>query len=179
MAVQEWSYREDKKEWPVGPWTSEADKVQWVDEATGLDCLILRNRSGALCGYVGVPESHPWHGKGYSSCTRTPVCEEGYCDHGPDSMVRVHGGLTFADACHESGKPEESICHIPEPGRPEHVWWFGFDCHHSGDLGPSMIRWNQEHGFSKLDRGDVYRDRAYVEAEVAALAKQIAAAQAA
>lgn len=52
----------DKSTWPRGPWDDEPDKVQWEDAATELPCLIVRNGLGALCGYVGVPEGHPWHG---------------------------------------------------------------------------------------------------------------------
>ena len=47
----------DKSSWGDGPWLAEPDKEQFADEATGLPCLIRRSpTSGALCGYVGVPE---------------------------------------------------------------------------------------------------------------------------
>ena len=46
-------------------WLNEPDKANWIDEATGLDCMIHRGQSGALCGYVGVPESHPSFEKDY------------------------------------------------------------------------------------------------------------------
>lgn len=59
---------------PEGPWTDEPDKAQWIDEATGLDCLIVRNGMGTLCGYVGVDEDHPFFGVGYSQCMQG--CEE-------------------------------------------------------------------------------------------------------
>lgn len=39
----------DKTGWPIGQWTNEPDKVQWIDEATGLDCLIVRHRG---CGHL-------------------------------------------------------------------------------------------------------------------------------
>lgn len=55
----------DKSTWGPGPWQEEPDKIQYVDEATGLPCLIVRNGPtiGALCGYVGVLPGHPLHGK--------------------------------------------------------------------------------------------------------------------
>lgn len=55
----------DKSTWGPGPWQDEPDKIQYVDEATGLPCLIVRNGKeiGALCGYVGVLPGHPLHGK--------------------------------------------------------------------------------------------------------------------
>jgi hypothetical protein len=138
-----------------GPWTSEPDKVVWIDEATGLDLMIHRNPMGAWCGYVGVPPGHPWHGRGYS-----------------DVDVTVHGGLTYAAACQEGDDPAEGICHIPQPGRPADVWWLGFDCAHGGlDLLPGLF----EHtGYSDL--GGHYRDVAYVTGQCQALALQAHAA---
>lgn len=168
MATQEWTTVE-KGAWGSGPWQDEPDKVQWVDEGTGLDCLIVRGPSGALCGYVGVGPDHPWHGKGYSRCLRD--CGEDWCSHSPGTLVEVHGGLTFADACAESEDPSHGICHVPEPGRPEHVWWFGFDCAHSGDVTPASnarMSWRASYD-------EHYRDLGYVERQVARLAQQIAA----
>lgn len=132
----------------AGPWHDEPDKAHWVDEATGLDCLIVRNHLGALCGYVGVPPAHPWHGKDYD-----------------DVYVDVHGGLTYADRCQED--EEHGICHLPEPGRPDDVWWLGFDCAHSGDLVP---------GVGRVSPYETYRDLNYVRDEVAGLARQAAEA---
>lgn len=58
---REWHFV-DKSAWGSGPWQDEPDKAMWTDEATGLACLILRNETGALCGYVGVHVGHPWYG---------------------------------------------------------------------------------------------------------------------
>lgn len=175
-AVREWSRADlDKPSWGEGPWLREPDKVQWVDEATGLDCLIVRQpRAGHLCGYVGVGPDHPWHGKGYSSCVEG--CGEDWCGHSPDSLVRVHGGLTFADACAESEDPAHGICHVAEPGRPEHVWWFGFDCAHGGDLSPATEAYFRDRNPALCSGGwlETYKDRSYVEGEIRRLARQIA-----
>ena len=81
----------DKSAWGDGPWQSEPDKKQWLDEETGLPCLMVRGPHGALCGYVGVPRSHPHYGKHY--------------DHESIS-VEVHWGLTFADLCAPAPTPE-------------------------------------------------------------------------
>lgn len=147
---------------PEGPWKSEPDKVSWIDDATGLDCLIVRNRSGALCGYVGLPPGHPWHGMDYST----------------DALmdVGVHGGLTFADSCDEN-RPE-GICHVPAPGRPADVWWLGFDCAHYLDMSPHELKTSMERNFKypftdpRLE--GTYRNVAYVTAECASLAEQLA-----
>lgn len=152
----------DKKTWPVGPWRSEPDKMQWTDGETNLPCLIVRNPgSGHLCGYVGVTQWHPLFAVDYSQCPEK--CGESWCSHSPESVLDVHGGITFTDFCQE-GKEETGICHIPEPGQPDRVWWFGFDCAHSGDRGPI---------YDKPDYGE-YRTVEYVQYECARLAKQLA-----
>ena len=145
----------DKSKWGDGAWNDEPDKAVWVDAETNLDCMIVRNRLGALCGYVGVPEGHPAHGV---DCDNVRISENEWPD--------VHGGLTFAAACHEGDDPSQFICHIPQAGRPDKVWWFGFDCAHSGDLCPSM----KEYGFSDHDS---YKDFPYVIRDVESLAKQL------
>jgi hypothetical protein len=141
----------DKTGWGDGPWRGEPDKVLWVDEATGLDCMVKRNPGGALCGYVGVGPDHPLHGVEYER---------------PD--VSVHGGLTYSDACW--GDEATGICHTPEPGRHHDVWWFGFDCAHAFDLTPGYTA----RGLEPIP-GETYRDLAYVRREVESLARQLAA----
>lgn len=160
MNEQTWiDARVDRSEWGAGAWDGEPDKVQWTDETTGLVCLAKRHpRSGNWCGYVGVSDKHPWHGKGYSDLP----------DYGPE----VHGGLTFADACQE-GPPDQTICHIPEAGTPDHLWWFGFDCHHCDDYAPGSAAFNRKHGFD--DPSETYKPLGYVKQECADLARQIAA----
>jgi hypothetical protein len=218
VKTQEWT-TVDKSEWGRGPWDDEPDKVQFTDEATGLPCLIVRNRGGALCGYVGVPKAHPWHGVDYSGCTRAEKCGGPYCGHGPD--VDVHGGLTFADSCatpteeryrksgeiaegcraeaakfpkgdsakrvrewEEHGRTFEtwaariqatSICHLVGPGEPDDVWWFGFDCSHSGDVSPAYDRLYADHGIGRLSEYESYKGIGYVKAQIRSLARQLAA----
>jgi hypothetical protein len=151
----------DKSEWGDGAWQDEPDKVQWTDEETGFPCLAVRNRLGAWCGYVGVDASHRCYEKDYD-----------------DVEVRVHGGL-FAAKCDE-GPEESSICHVPEPGQPDNVWWLGFDCGHAQDLIPEMrARYRQlsaETGVSLFNdpQGEEYRTLDYVRAEVRSLAGQLA-----
>jgi hypothetical protein len=217
--VQEWS-NVDKSAWGAGVWQEEPDKVQMVDEATGFDCLIVRNGSGALCGYVGVPEGHPYFGVDYDQCAQKPPCEASWCDHSPSSAVSVHGGLTFADRCQEPTRElwerwrvqlrsradearqyprgdaaealrEEGhllddyeawyehavasfICHRPLDGRPDKVWWLGFDCSHSGDLSP---KYAADPRLSSFGHG-MYRTIGYVMSQCANLAQQLAKAAA-
>lgn len=153
----------DRSHWASGPWDDEPDKVQWVDGGTDLDCLAVRNGVGAWCGYVGVPEGHPWYAVDYSSST----CGHAGCyEHTPDSMTSVHGGITYSNFCDEDSPEAEAICHVPFPGRPEKVWWFGFDTCHLGDTYP-----DRRAMFST--EIDVYRTLAYVKDQCAILARQL------
>lgn len=152
-----------------GPWDAEPDKAQWVDEETGLDCLIVRNRLGALCGYVGVPPEHVWHGIEYNECTGVKCDndeDDWHYECSPVGRVEVHGGLTFSGSCQDGHDPSVGICHVPEPGRPDDVWWFGFDCAHSMDFVPAM-------GRHSIEFYESYKTIAYVKAEVALLANQL------
>lgn len=157
MTMKTWTFAETHPKMP-GPWSDEPDKAQWIDEKTNLDCLVVRNRLGALCGYVGVPPEHPLHGEDYD----TPA-------------VEVHGGLTYADRCVEGAEDAPRICHIPEPGRPADVWWFGFDCAHAWDLIPGMRETYAMADIMRVDTSEVYRTFTYVQQEIAQLAQQLAA----
>lgn len=156
--------------WGAGPWDGEPDKAQWSDAATGLPCLAVRNHMGAWCGYVGVAPGHPFHEKGYSDCLG---CDDrqcsGYCGTSPDVRVTVHGGLTYAAGCDE--RPDGlGICHVPAPGEPDNVWWLGFDCNHCDDMAPM----DNKYRTYRFRVAGVYRTLAYVQAECAKLAEQLA-----
>ena len=151
------------KGYPPGEWDDEPDKAVWIDTASNLDCMIHRNPMGALCGYVGVGPDHPWHGKNYMD---------------GDVDVSVHGGLTFSESCEEGDDPAIGICHVAKDGRPDPVWWFGFDCGHTDDLIPGMIE-----AFALMDEqipdymiDETYKDFGYVQGEVTRLAHQLAEA---
>ena len=141
---------------PPGPWDGEPDKIQWVDEATDLDCLMVRNPMAAWCGYVGVPRTHPLYGVGFED---VPV-------------VDVHGGLTFSGGC-APGEPLDGICHIAAPGRESEPWWLGFDCGHWNDLQPGLVAL-----LADAIPPFIYRNEVYVRAQCATLAAQLARAAA-
>lgn len=144
----------DKTGWGEGAFQNEPDKCQWTDEATGLPCLIVRNHFGALCGYVGVPEGHPFFDIG---------CDESNNQGIPVETLNVHGGVTFTGFCQED--KEHGICHVPEVGQSDRVFWLGFDCAHYYDLTPAarLPTWGQQ----------TYRDVEYVTAQVRTLALQL------
>lgn len=151
----------DKSGWGEGPWQDEPDKEQWQDE-TGYACLLVRNIGGALCGYVGVPEGHPWYG--VSAFDVEPE---------PD----LHNGLSYAELC-QKGPEGHTICHVPAPGEPEPLWWLGFHSEGSTDLCPALNRINKQvPGLRSIMRKQTYRDVAYVKAQVAKLAQAAAEAQ--
>ena len=147
------------KTWRTKDWDSyvgghcipadEPDKAQWIDPETNLDCLIVRGPVGALCGYVGVPTSHAFHSKEYDEVN-----------------ADVHWGLTFSDSCQQTDNEAEHICHTGDVAN-ENVWWFGFDCSHSGDFCPSY-QYEESPTFA------TYKTFDYVKKHVTSLASQLA-----
>lgn len=145
----------DKSAWGPGPWQDEPDKEQWSDEATGFACLVLRSEIGSLCGYVGVPEGHPWHGV---SCWDL-------------NGLDLRRELTFSGECDEAGPECKTICHVA-PGEPE-LWWLGFHCAYASDLSPTLFvlpAGVEIPGSSFLRESQTYRPVSYVKALCAALA---------
>lgn len=137
-------YYHNRSQWRnPGVAEGEPDKVQWLDETTQLPCLIVRNHSGAWCGYVGVPPGHRYHGASYD-----------------DVPANCHGGLTFANHayCNEDGTCIGQVSEGPDP-----TWWLGFDCSHCFDSCPAYDTMS----------GGIYRDMQYVIREVEELAKQL------
>lgn len=165
----------DKSGWGTGPWQDEADKIQWVDDTTDLDCLIVRGPSGALCGYVGVPPSHLWHAVGYEDPISDADADAG-CSWErarPESEVDVHGGLTYSGFCQEGTDPSQNVCHVPYPGRESRVWWFGFDCAHARDVTPAFDASARPLGLPRRLFAE-YRTVSDVRREVESLAAQLA-----
>lgn len=163
----------DKTLWARGEWDNEPDKVQWMTR-NGFPGLAVRGPGGHWCGYVGVPEGHPWFEVDSDYCGMYQPKPDGY-EEGwyPD----VHGGLTFSGFCREEEK-ETGICHVPGPGEPDRVWWLGFDCAHAGDM--TGMKWQAENPevYAKLKEAtrrictDTYRTLEYVKGEVELLAAQ-------
>lgn len=150
-----------------GPWTEEPDKLAWVDEVSGYDCIALRSASGAWGGYVGLPHDHPLHGF--------------RADAIPASLdIEVHGGIDYAALCSHRGPEEVRICHAVSPastrGRVvparaqglavDDTWWLGFCCDKPGDLVPTGPK-----PFHHREEGEVYRSLDYVYHEITGLAR--------
>lgn len=169
-----------KREMPRahGPWLGEADKVAWVDEASGLECIMMREHpEGFLRGFVGVPSTHPLFGWDHDAV--------------PASLgIEVHGGLTYSCICDDGPNPKRRlikelrrICHVvvgevPLQHATDHraaggQWWFGFDCNHVYDVVPGELRDRQSSGGGGIEAR--YRDDGYVVREIRNLAAQLAA----
>lgn len=84
--------------------------------------------------------------------------------HGQEPQAEVHGGVTWDSLAekHDTANAEE---------RGLHGWWLvGFDCGHAGDVRPG------DSAYYRDQVGGVYRDLAYVRAEVESLVEQARAA---
>ena len=99
----------DRETWGKGVWDLEPDFEHWVDHHSGLPCMIKRQWNGTLCGYVGVPPTHPLYGLNQDRLY-------GHID------INVHGGLTYAGENVQYGY--------------DGFWWYGFDCMHYRDAAP-------------------------------------------
>lgn len=152
--------------WPSGEWDSEPDKIQWRDETTGLPCLIVRNRLGGLCGYVGVSRGHRFYEVDYDSVSIGGDSDSYDEAHYPP----VHGGLTFSNRCAD-GPEDTTICHVVEPGEDDDVWWLGFDCGHFMDLMPGMLMTDIRLGANAYLPDTTYKNVSYVRANVEELAR--------
>ncbi len=103
-------------------------------------CRVLWTHDMHYCGYVGIPASHPWHGKDYNVLEPSPD---------------VHGGLTYSN---------EAVGPDFEETQPLGLWWIGFDCAHLGDYTVDRtsvyesVFGEQRHGWtSALVKGEVGR----------------------
>jgi hypothetical protein len=166
---QEWYWsQEEKQAWADGEWMNEPDKIQWSDRMTGMPCLIVRNIiSGGLCGYVGVNETHPLFGVHHERVGR---------------LVSTRWAITYSSLCQEGNPPGKGICHIPQPGEPDRVWWFGFAPDTWTDISPLLYpTMFDRHPLNKYlaqtlhEENAGYRNIQTVEAAVRELCIQIAA----
>lgn len=141
-------YKVDRTGWPPGEWDAEPDRLEW--RARGFPCLIRRAPIiGVLCGYVAIPPGHPWHGQA------APL-----------------PGIDYTDVC------RGGVCHVPQPGEPDDVWWVGFSCLGDGDLIPGELALFSRVGHPELARKGTYRNIAYVKDVVESLATLALAAAA-
>jgi hypothetical protein len=141
-----------------GPWRHEADKLAWVDPATGLHCVILRaSPGGHLCGYVGVDIGHAMFGWAHTEI--------------PTGLgIGVHGGLDYSDVSDDQSDEAVAVRQIDVDGIDDPRWWFGFACDKRGDLVPDAAA-----ALAKPDAmPSVYRDERFVTDQCTSLARRLA-----
>ncbi|WP_064830964.1 hypothetical protein [Rhizobium phaseoli] len=153
----------------AGVWDLEPDQKSFIH--AGLRCELRRGPVGAWCGYVGVDEAHPWFGKHYDAVVdgvppeNATIAELGVMSalfSGQDiDDVNRRAPICLLVPCHEGLTYANKGSHIEPDSK---LWWFGFDCSHSGDLSPKSI-------ISFDD--DVYRDIEYATAATRKAAEAI------
>lgn len=111
----------DKSAWADGEWQHEPDRMEWV--YLGFPCLIVRQDESWLCGYVGIPPTHPYYGKDI--------------EDNELKFMQVHGKITLSEASQQSNDPR-AVCHQLLPTTDDY-WWLGFDCSHSEDVFPIIL----------------------------------------
>jgi len=102
-----------RSEWRPGPWRDEPDLVERRANGTLYPLMIVRAEAGVLCGFVGVPVGHPFHGKWY---------RESFNQHQPALIEDV----AAATPCNGVLFPIEG---------PTTCWWLGF---HAGMYSPAQ-----------------------------------------
>lgn len=155
----------------------------WITKA-GFRAVVTMGNIGHRCGYVGVPEGHLLYGTRYDQDTHALKAlpeDEQIGNRGimtvflgnqaaggmqrPDYVFDVHGSLTYAGGGKGSDYPVDSD-----------LWWFGYDCGHSGDApSPEYIE-TMSGNLRRLyenDQGDVHRDLAFCEEQCESLAQQL------
>lgn len=135
--------------WGDGPWMNEPDFVKF--EHDGFTCVI--NRRMVLEGHNND------HLSGGYLCGYLilPPSHPWFGKHYDNIDCEVHGGLTFCD-----GAAEE--------------WAIGFDCAHSWDVSPSLVKFMQEEsglkGLPEFIYGRTYRDIEFVRSQLMRLISQ-------
>lgn len=152
---------------------AEGDSYEW--ESSGYTCFMVRNpMPKTWCGYVCVPQDHPWHGLDTddrvspdglerdgveTALPIIPLFIEALSGESNDDgkrrlelVVTVHGGVTWAGPRNQmKGQPDDDTS-----------WVFGFDTGHADDFMPGL----------PMSFGE-YRDKDYVIGETSRLAAQL------
>lgn len=152
----------DKSTWPDGPWKLEPDKMLWIDEKSGYECLIRRIKDMShLCGYVGITKEHPLYQTSIIEFRSNSILEDYFSIHG--NITMSCGGKAFIE---EPGL-HNRIGRAPIENRPspDEIWWIGIDFIHNQDLIPLTSNDPNDNNGERI-----YRDIGYVTKEVTKLA---------
>lgn len=146
---------QDKSTWGDGPWQTELDELIYTEQETGYLCIIARCDLGHLCGYIAVPEGHPYFGKSFFEMRD----------------IKVHGNVTLCAEINSSH---------PNAALFQGLWIIGFDCGHAWDISPAGDAVMGELNFmfdiaAPMGIPKQYRNISYVKSEIEFLAKQLKA----
>lgn len=83
-------------------------KVETRFEYKGYPCVVVFQKMGHRCGYVGLPKEHKYYG--LEDFMSEPLCD-----------IECHFGLTYSRN-YLVGQDDKD------------TWWIGFDCNHCDDL---------------------------------------------
>lgn len=129
--------------------SSERDIIERDEIAHGLRCIVVgREGLGHRCGYVELPESHPWR-KATSEYDSDTIPDEAH--------EAAHGGITWLGELKRAELPG---------------FWVGFDAAHLGDATDPVLKPR----FSRCDNDGAIRTADYMLKCCRALA-QIAATE--
>lgn len=161
---------------------STIEKV-WVTEA-GFKAVVILTRGKFRCGYVGVESTHPLFEIHYDTNTNylievsedEPVGDRGILSticgaermQSPAMVFDVHGSLTFSNKW-SAGEGEAGNLNSLDDG----LWYFGFDCAHSGDGELPDLDVNGDIIHTQWMNTDPVRSLEYVVQHCESLAKQI------
>jgi hypothetical protein len=154
----------------------------------GYRCVVLALDHGHRCGYVAIPRGHVLFGiehgddlPDHIAFITDTIMEDADVSHrGPmavfmaaltgntrrlDIVIDVHGSLTYS-----AGKDNYPVLTDAD------VWWFGFDCAHSGDGKDFSIMSNQaKDSYNRfyLHSEGIVRTKDYVESHCRLLSRQL------
>ena len=144
-------------------------------------CVVIMTDVGHRCGYVGITSAHPLYGIEYSDnipktllqhfdrIKEGPVGKRGVIDllvHDPESprvgiLFDVHGGITFSEG-------DEKY-----PIEMKDIWWFGYDCAHTGDGRDMNVVSPDQREYLRNLPGDIVRSLKYCVSECESLSGQL------
>lgn len=151
----------------------------WITKA-GFRAVVILGKRGSRCGYVGLPKEHRLYGASYSEPhpalsfpSDEPVGKRGIISlicaskesASPDIVFDVHGSLTYS-----GGGDKYPV--------KSNLWWFGYDCSHSGDAPSeeycdSQRKKYPDKPFMWSGQDGVHRTLEYCESECESLAQQM------
>ena len=140
----------NKKNYPIGKWSSEPDLCRWNYKE--LPCLVVRDMSiGTWKGFVGLSPTHPFFGLKLEEVLNIHSAIE--------IFLSVYGGISSSGALPPRYQEDAGD-----------FWWLGLDTSYGGDLLPFL---DKEPHLVGLISNRTYKDFNFIRKETNKLAKLI------